>query len=232
MLARGRHALPDTVVTALVRRNAVREARSGLCTLVTGAAADHPAEHVVLGFLTARAGRAARHEIVRAPEWAPVERRMRAELRRRGLLRPHWMSSTIVLGALTVFLVLLTNIATLTVLLDTAGDLLTGESAAAWARLGQWWPALLVPPLTVAGGVVITWMRTPADDRTLVGEAVCRETLAAHPDHDGSLESYVLLGEPSPDPVPARRGPSEEDDGDADAGGDGGDGCGCGGGDA
>ncbi|TYB70145.1 TIGR04222 domain-containing membrane protein [Nonomuraea sp. PA05] len=235
VLITGHHSLPDTVITALVRRNAVRESRSGLCAKVAGASAEDPAERLVLDFLTARGGRAARHQIARAPGWPSLEKRMRAELRRRGLLRPHWMSWTIVLSALTVFPVLLTNVATLAIVLDIAGDLLSGETSAAWAAVGQWWPALLVPPLTVTGGLVIEWMRAPDGDRTLVGQAVYHEVLAAHPDHDGSLESYVLRGDPQPGtvpaPTPARESP--DDDGDADGGGDGGGGgCGCGCGDA
>ncbi|MEV0825226.1 TIGR04222 domain-containing membrane protein [Nonomuraea rubra] len=231
---KGRHSLAHTAITALVRRNAVRESRSGLCTAVAGASAGEPAERLALDFLAARAGRATRWEITAAPGWPPLEARMRAELVRRGLLRPGWMSWTLILSGLTVIPVLCTNISTFLLAIDTAGDLLTGEPV--WPRLGQWWPALLAPPLTVAFLMVIEWMRTPGDDKTLLGEAVYQQVLAAHPDHDGSLESYVIRGERPPETVPApaaapeRGGADDDGDGGGDAGGDGG--CGCGGGDA
>ncbi|GAA4950056.1 uncharacterized protein (TIGR04222 family) [Nonomuraea thailandensis] len=232
VLIKGRRSLAETAITALVRRNAVRESRSGLCAAVPGAAAVHPAERLVLGFLAGRAGRATRREIAEAPGWPPLESRMRAELGRRGLLRPGWMSWPLTLSALTFLPVLCANVATLMLALDTAGDLLTGKPAAAWARLGQWWPALVAPPLTVVFWMVIEWMWTPHGGTTRAGEAAYREVLAAHPDHDGSLESYVIRGERPPETVPAPapvRG-GADDDGDADTGGDGG--CGCGGGDA
>ncbi|MEV4805918.1 hypothetical protein AB0K18_38470 [Nonomuraea sp. NPDC049421] len=47
----------------------------------------HPAERLVLDLLAARLGRAHRRDLKRAPEWAPLEKRIRRDLVRRGLLR-------------------------------------------------------------------------------------------------------------------------------------------------
>jgi uncharacterized protein (TIGR04222 family) len=192
VLAGGGRSLADTVITALVRRDVVRESPEGLCSPVAGRSAEHPAERLVLGILSKRMGHARRAEIEREPGWRPLKRRIRADLVRRGLLLPTWTVWVAGVALLGGFAVLWANLGFVAVMVVVLADLLSGDWEAALGMIGRQWPVLLAPPLTVAFALVLRWV---ASVRTPAGEAAYEDVLSAHPGYDDSLEAYVLHGE-------------------------------------
>ncbi|WP_157251162.1 TIGR04222 domain-containing membrane protein [Nonomuraea typhae] len=231
VLIGGRWRLADTVLLSLVCRDAIRVSRDGQCTPVAGGGSPHPVDRVILGELAVRPGGVSRSTLMRLPAWEPVAEDLRRALVKRGLLRPEWVKTGVMLASLAMGGLILGGLLAGWSLVLTVGMIFTGGFDAALELIRMTGVMLVVVPVGFLLHHVTKWSDAESE-RTRYGQAALAAVRKRHPFRNTTPTALALYGDPFPPParppapvtVPA---PSREN-GTDDACGGGGCGCGCG----
>ncbi|MFI6498735.1 TIGR04222 domain-containing membrane protein [Nonomuraea typhae] len=230
VLIGGRWRLADTVLISLVCRDVIRVSRDGRCTPVAGGDSPHPVDRVILDELAVRPGGVSRSTLMNLAAWDPVTENLRRELVKRGLSRPEWVKTGVMLSSLTMGGLILGGLLAGWWMVPTVVTILTEGFGAALELIGMTGVMLMVVPVGFLLHGATKWSDAE-NERTRSGEAAYAAARKRHPSRNTTPAALALYGDPLPPPArpPAPvTVPAPPGDGADDACGGGGCGCGCG----